>query len=87
MTPSARQKFCGVRPTPRPQEFMPKHTAKIRHFYEFLRSLQAYENIIQDTSTVVLPSDSELLNVLKHPGRVAPAIPSEKPLTLKSEQD
>ena len=53
-------------------------------FYEFLRSLQAYENIIQDTSTVVLPSDSELLNVLKYPSR---AVPSEKSLTLKSEHD
>ncbi len=49
-------------------------------FYEFLRSLQAYENIIRDTSTVVLPSDSELLDVLKHPERTATP---EKSLTLK----
>ncbi len=53
-------------------------------FYEFLRSLQAYETIIRDTSTVVLPSDSELLDVLKHPSRVAP---SEKSLTLKGSRD
>lgn len=53
-------------------------------FYEFLRSLQAYENIIRETSTVVLPSDSELLEVLKHPSRM---IPSEKSLTLKGAQD
>jgi len=49
-------------------------------FYEFLRSLKAYETMIQDTSTVVLPSDSEILKVLKHPGHV---IPTEKALTLK----
>ncbi len=53
-------------------------------FYEFLRSLQAYENIIQDTSTVVLPSDSDLLNVLKHPSQ---AVPSEPSLTLKGERN
>ncbi|ETW98298.1 MAG: hypothetical protein ETSY2_43020 [Candidatus Entotheonella gemina] len=53
-------------------------------FYEFLRSLQAYEHIIRDTSTVVLPSDSELLDVLKHPRS---AVPSEKSLTLKGSRD
>ncbi len=53
-------------------------------FYEFLRSLQAYEEIIQDTSTVILPSDSELLDVLKHPSR---AIPPQESLTLKGAHD
>jgi membrane protease subunit HflC len=36
-------------------------------FYEFLRSLQAYEKIIRANSTVVVPSDAELLKVLKNP--------------------
>jgi len=49
-------------------------------FYEFLRSLKAYETMIQDTSTIVLPSDSEILKVLKHPGHV---IPTEKALPLQ----
>lgn len=36
-------------------------------FYEFLRSLQAYDKIIGTNSTVVVPNDAALLRVLKHP--------------------
>jgi membrane protease subunit HflC len=38
-------------------------------FYEFLRSLEAYKKIIRENSTVVIPSDAELLKVLKNPER------------------
>jgi len=38
-------------------------------FYEFIRSLRAYEEIIGEGSTVVLPDDSPLLRVLTDPER------------------
>ena len=53
-------------------------------FYEFLRSLQAYQNIIQDTSTVILPSDSELLNVAQTP---EPSRPIREISDLEGERD
>ena len=36
-------------------------------FYEFIRSLEAYRKIFGENSTVVVPSDSRLLEVLKRP--------------------
>jgi membrane protease subunit HflC len=36
-------------------------------FYEFLKTLEAYESIIDDDATIVLPSDSRLLRLLKEP--------------------
>ena len=36
-------------------------------FFEFVRSLEAYQNIIGESSTIVVPSDSELLKVLQTP--------------------
>ena len=42
-------------------------------FYQFLRSLQAYERILRENSTVVVPSDAELLKVLKDPRRFTKA--------------
>lgn len=38
-------------------------------FYEFLRSLEAYDRIIKEDSTVVVPSDSDLLKILRDPDR------------------
>jgi len=35
------------------------------NFYEFTRSLQAYEKLIDKNTTVVLPSDAELLKYLE----------------------
>jgi membrane protease subunit HflC len=37
--------------------------------YEFLRSLEALEKIVRENSTVVIPSDSKLLEVLSRPER------------------
>ncbi|MDE0208004.1 MAG: protease modulator HflC [Candidatus Tectomicrobia bacterium] len=37
-------------------------------FFEFVRSLEAYQNIISESSTIVVPSDAELLKVLQTPG-------------------
>lgn len=34
-------------------------------FYDFIRSLQAYETLMDDKTTVVLPSDAELLKYLE----------------------
>jgi membrane protease subunit HflC len=36
-------------------------------FYEFLRSLEVYRKIIGENATVVVPSDSKLLEVMKDP--------------------
>ncbi len=36
-------------------------------FYRFLRSLEAYEKIVREHATVVIPSDAKLLEVLRHP--------------------
>lgn len=38
--------------------------AKDPEFYEFLRSLEAYEKMLDEKSTIVLPADSPLLDVL-----------------------
>jgi membrane protease subunit HflC len=43
-------------------------------FYAFLRSLQTYEKIIQENSTVVVPSDAEILRVLKDPDSILTAV-------------
>ena len=36
-------------------------------FYEFLKTLEAYESFIDSDATIVLPSDSRLLRLLKQP--------------------
>jgi membrane protease subunit HflC len=36
-------------------------------FYEFIRTLEAYESFIDNDATIVLPSDSRLLYLLKSP--------------------
>ena len=41
-------------------------------FFEFVRSLEAYQNIISESSTIVVPSDAELLKVLQTPDGDAP---------------
>jgi membrane protease subunit HflC len=38
-------------------------------FYEFIRSLQAYEKVINEKTTVVLPSNSDLLKYLEKPNQ------------------
>ena len=38
-------------------------------FYEFLKTLEAYESFIDEDATIVLPSDSRLLKLLKDPTR------------------
>lgn len=38
-------------------------------FYEFLKTLEAYESFIDEDATIVLPSDSKLLKLLKDPVR------------------
>lgn len=45
-------------------------------FYGFLRTLQAYQTFIDQNTTFILPSDSELLKYLK-----PPPVPSTKPIT------
>ncbi len=42
-------------------------------FYEFLRSLETYEKIVKKDSTIIVPSDSRLLEVMRNPDRVVPA--------------
>lgn len=51
-------------------------------FYEFLRTLESYQAFIDDNTTLILPSDSELLQYL-NPAReerlVAPAAAADEP--------
>ena len=42
---------------------------KDAEFYEFTRSLQAYEKLIDENTTLVLPSDAELLKYLRQAKR------------------
>ncbi|MHC4471143.1 MAG: protease modulator HflC [Planctomycetota bacterium] len=44
-------------------------------FYEFIRSLEVYRKIIGENTTLVVPSDSKLLEVMKNPEK--PAKPEE----------
>ncbi len=39
---------------------------KDSEFYKFLRSLQAYEKFIDDKTTVILPTDAEILKYFEH---------------------
>ena len=62
-------------------------------FFEFVRSLEAYQNIISESSTIVVPSDAELLKVLQSPAasgdgvpeRVGDAVDSLERLTEQQE--
>ena len=62
-------------------------------FFEFVRSLEAYQNIISESSTIVVPSDAALLKVLQSPAasgdgvpeRVGDAVDSLKRLTEQQE--
>lgn len=60
-------------------------------FFEFVRSLEAYQNIISESSTIVVPSDAELLKVLQTPDGEAPqqqvdnAVDSLRRLTEQQE--
>ena len=46
-------------------------------FFEFVRSLEAYQNIISESSTIVVPSDAELLKVLQTPTPDGDAAPEQ----------
>ena len=46
-----------------------------QEFYQFIRTLESYGKFIDETSTIVLPSDSELLRYLSN----APAAPVAEP--------
>ena len=39
-------------------------------FYQFLRTLEAYEQVINSGTTLILPSDSELLKYLNPSERI-----------------
>ena len=60
-------------------------------FFGFVRSLEAYQNIISESSTIVVPSDAELLKVLQTPSGDAPpqqvgdAVDSLRRLTEQQE--
>ena len=60
-------------------------------FFEFVRSLEAYQNIISESSTIVVPSDAELLKVLQTPSgdaeseQVGGVVDSLKRLTEQHE--
>ena len=46
-------------------------------FFEFVRSLEAYQNIISESSTIVVPSDAELLRVLQTPSPSGDGTPEQ----------
>jgi hypothetical protein len=47
-------------------------------FYKFLRTLQAYEKVLDDKTTLFLPADAEILAILRQNG-VAPDAPPAGP--------
>jgi membrane protease subunit HflC len=51
-------------------------------FYKFLRTLQAYEKLLDDKTTLFLPADAEILAILRDDGAAAapPAIAPEAPV-------
>jgi membrane protease subunit HflC len=50
-------------------------------FYKFLRTLQAYEKLLDDQTTLFLPADAELLAILRDAGAAAPpAVAPEAPV-------
>ena len=51
-------------------------------FYKFLRTLQAYEKLLDENTTVFLPADADVMRVLR-PRQVGPAI--APPVTAKSK--
>ncbi len=63
-------------------------------FYEFTRSMQAYEALIADNTTLVLSTDSDLFKFLKgmnpdgaiDPAEIPPAIDDDTPSAAASVQ-
>jgi membrane protease subunit HflC len=51
-------------------------------FYKFLRTLQAYEKLLDDKTTLFLPADAEILAILRNEGEAAapPTIAPEAPV-------
>lgn len=50
-------------------------------FYKFLRTLQAYEKLLDDKTTLFLPADAEILAILREDGVAAPpAVAPEAPV-------
>ena len=45
-------------------------------FYEFLRTLQAYDKVLDEKTTLFFPADAEILRLLRFDARPAPAEPS-----------
>jgi modulator of FtsH protease HflC len=56
-------------------------------FYKFLRTLQAYEKLLDDKTTLFLPADAEVFAIIRDNGAAAdgPAIESEAPVAEDDE--
>jgi modulator of FtsH protease HflC len=56
-------------------------------FYKFLRTLQAYEKLLDDNTTLFLPADAEIFTILREDSAAAdgPAIESEAPVAGRDE--
>lgn len=52
-------------------------------FYRFLRTLESYQTIIDTNTTLILPSDSELLQYL-NPSSVGASVPATRTVTIES---
>src|SRR5437899_11982430 len=53
-------------------------------FYQFLRTLRAYDKLLDDKTTIFLPADTDALRMLhfdKQPGQVGPSPPAPGELT------
>jgi modulator of FtsH protease HflC len=57
-------------------------------FYKFLRTLQAYETVLDDKTTLFLPADAEIFAILQDNGVVVeqPAIEPESPVAGSGER-
>ena len=58
-------------------------------FYQFLRTLQAYDKILDDKTTIFLPADADVLRMLhfdRQPGQVGPSPPPPGALSTGADR-
>ena len=62
--PTQRPSASGQRATPRPRACTRRRLSRNAGFYKFVRTLQTYEKIMDENTTLFLPAQSEVLRVI-----------------------
>ena len=77
-----RRRAPRPRAKPRRWGSTPTRFERNAAFYRFLRTLQAYEKLLDDKTTLFLPADAEILAILRENGAAteAPATGPESPV-------